>query len=44
MMTKMIAIPRETYEKMLESYDRVVEELETLKQQLETSRHENTPE
>lgn len=33
-MQKMIMIPKEQYEKMLETYDKVVEELETLRTEM----------
>lgn len=33
-MQKMIMIPKEKYEKMLETYDKVVEELEALRNEM----------
>ena len=33
-MQKMIMIPKEQYEKMLETYDKVIEELEALKNEI----------
>ena len=42
-MNKSIAIPEETYSKMLESYDKMSKEMKQLQQQTEELKLKNTP-